>query len=289
VLSTNAYVAYINRGGLEPVAFQVSLASCVKVNNLDTARALLRVARERNVFKDLSVFLLNDIATLFINSGDYNGAVDVYIEALEYYPEYLTAIRNIEAIARLYSIPAAVNFYRRGLDSLVSNLPVAEAPAGFASICDFDARGDTLEEISRAITFNGFCAVRNLCDPRILEAVTRLLSAKETSALSFPLSVNDVPELAEFQIVERKWVDLFAEILGSGVRFDPRSSVIRRVDPSSAATATPFHQDTNAFGKLLINVWVPLTPAGGEYPTLQLVRRRITWIEQAKLCEGAYN
>lgn len=57
--------------------------------------------------------------------------------------------------------------------------------------------------------------------------------------------------------------------------FFPNVSTVRRVDPRDRSTATPFHQDTRAFGYNLINVWVPLVPCGRTAPGIELVARRI--------------
>jgi hypothetical protein len=51
----------------------------------------------------------------------------------------------------------------------------------------------------------------------------------------------------------------------------------------------PFHQDSTAFTKSLFNIWTPVTPAGGDYPSLQLVRKLVTVAEQTRLFEGEYN
>jgi hypothetical protein len=55
----------------------------------------------------------------------------------------------------------------------------------------------------------------------------------------------------------------------------PLQSYLRRVAAKYPETAVPFHQDVQAFGRLLINAWTPLTLSGGNAPGLELVVARV--------------
>jgi hypothetical protein len=55
----------------------------------------------------------------------------------------------------------------------------------------------------------------------------------------------------------------------------PLQTYLRRVAAEYPETAVPFHQDVQAFGRLLINAWTPLTASGGEAPGLELVVARV--------------
>jgi hypothetical protein len=81
---------------------------------------------------------------------------------------------------------------------------------------------------------------------------------------------------------------VMSEILGREARYDTNLSFVRNVRPDSADSFLPYHQDTTAFGRLIANVWAPLTPAGGDYPSLEFVRKRITINEQTKLQGGRH-
>jgi hypothetical protein len=50
---------------------------------------------------------------------------------------------------------------------------------------------------------------------------------------------------------------------------------VRRVAAQYPETTVPFHQDVQAFGRLLINAWTPLTRSGGDAPGLELVVARV--------------
>ena len=55
----------------------------------------------------------------------------------------------------------------------------------------------------------------------------------------------------------------------------PLQTYLRRVAAVWPETAVPFHQDVQAFGRLLINAWTPLTPCGRDAPGLELVVARL--------------
>lgn len=50
--------------------------------------------------------------------------------------------------------------------------------------------------------------------------------------------------------------------------------MLRQVRNDDRASHVPFHQDMGAFGEMGVNVWLPLTPAGDDYPGLELLSGR---------------
>jgi len=82
---------------------------------------------------------------------------------------------------------------------------------------------------------------------------------------------------------------LASAVLGKPAQQNVEFSVIRKVIPAQAGQLLPFHQDVSAFATLLVNMWVPLTKVGGDHPSIQFVRQRISMAEQTELREGEYN
>jgi hypothetical protein len=54
-----------------------------------------------------------------------------------------------------------------------------------------------------------------------------------------------------------------------------RQTYVRRVKPERPETAVPFHQDVQAFGRMLVNLWTPLSACGRDAPGLELVTARL--------------
>ena len=69
----------------------------------------------------------------------------------------------------------------------------------------------------------------------------------------------------------------------------PLQSYLRRVAAKYPETAVPFHQDVQAFGRLLINAWTPLTRSGGTAPGLELVVARVRDLPDTAPADSQYD
>lgn len=69
----------------------------------------------------------------------------------------------------------------------------------------------------------------------------------------------------------------------------PLQTYLRRVAAVYPETAVPFHQDVQAFGRLLINAWTPLTIAGGDAPGLELVVARVRDLPDTDAADDQYD
>jgi hypothetical protein len=83
------------------------------------------------------------------------------------------------------------------------------------------------------------------------------------------------------------------EVLRHFFLFEPEMCVpncfLRRVEPSHRESAVPFHQDLNAFGRLMVNVWTPLVPCGRDAPGLEVVARRTPMLIETVAAESQYD
>lgn len=128
----------------------------------------------------------------------------------------------------------------------------------------------------RALAARGCVLVRGLFDRAALEQLKRVADKRLRTYGVRALKAVKVCEPASVisaqarEFLERMLTPFFHA--QATLRWD--HSYLRRVDPWAAETRVPFHQDLNAFGLMLANVWTPLVDCGVDTPSLEVVARR---------------
>jgi hypothetical protein len=149
---------------------------------------------------------------------------------------------------------------------------------------------DGYDLAGRILAARGCVLVRGLLDPEALKLVKRAadkrlrtygVRALKAAKVCEPASVisRDVREF-----LERMLTPFFHA--PATLRWD--HSYLRRVEPRVAGTRVPFHQDLNAFGLMLANVWTPLVNCGIDAPGLEVVARRIREIAPTLTASNSY-
>ena len=128
----------------------------------------------------------------------------------------------------------------------------------------------------RVLAAHGCALVRGLLDPTVLKPLKRAADQRLRTFGVRALKAVKVCEPASVisgraQEFLRSMLSPFFQAAAT-LRWD--HSYFRRVEPRSAETTVPFHQDLNAFGLMLANVWTPLVDCGVDAPGLEVVARR---------------
>lgn len=190
-----------------------------------------------------------------------------------------------DANALLYTLAssrknqAAFDAYFETLDQKIMSLPFVRT-SGRETPFRLEFSNYSMEAVIEAINQHGFCYMNGAIDEAWCMAMQERV---RTWTAIFPAQVELILSAREADAYRFDAKLLMSALLGREVRYDPAHSFVRNVRPDTASSFLPYHQDTTAFGRLIANVWAPLTPAGGDYPSLEFVRKRITINEQTKI------
>ncbi|MEZ0375231.1 MAG: phytanoyl-CoA dioxygenase family protein, partial [Candidatus Sericytochromatia bacterium] len=172
---------------------------------------------------------------------------------------------------------------------------------------DFNAGFFSLERLRPLLASEGVVLLRRLLPPGLLAPWAQVFATawqkteerhdsgtmSEAEQLNYYRFGHPVPALIEgFDL----WINsLFAQLplrnllrtlYGPEVFIMGSYSLARIQHPELPVRALPFHQDYEYIGavKQAINVWIPLTPAGGDYPGLEVQVGRpdpqVLWLGQ---------
>lgn len=176
----------------------------------------------------------------------------------------------------------AFKAYFDTLDQKILSMPFVKTSAITAGF-RLDFADYSPDAVLEAINQHGLCYLKGAIDQAWCAAMMDQIKA---STANFPVRVELLlPDRASEAYRFDPTVVMNA-LLGREARYDPTFSFVRNVRPDIADSFLPYHQDTTAFGRLIANVWAPLTPAGGDYPSLEFVRKRITINEQTRIQGG---
>lgn len=286
-LACDLYDHYLRNGGDDREAHEFAIG---RFSGLGDKRRVLRTFEKAKRWFDpltMARHPLFCVAVALVEVGDPAGAMAIYAELLRRDPTDQDARSNVRSIARTYGLPAAVAIYRETTQAILEALPAyANAAASKVGVI-VDLTRQSIEDVFESLNQRGVCHIVGGCDPEVVGALLNRVRMPDHP--SYPAAfvedvVASIPRLFRFNA--RK---LVSDSLGRPVEMDLSSSTVRKVDPADADSFTPFHQDVTAFQRLLVNIWVPLTPAGGDYPTVQFVAKRIQRIEQTMLARPGYN
>ncbi len=284
---TNLHLRYINAGGGSLEIYEALSAEFMSAGEVEIVAQISRVAIQNGVFDRLSNSAKFNFATKIMAEGNLLGAFEIYSTIYDDPYDREPAFLNIYTLAKKHQLPEAIRFIRalgNGQFEAYSPRRIEEAKE-----VDFDlAFHDRLEgEVVDALIKNGFCVIRDGCDPDVVASARRHIDGAAFNAFPavFDQTLVDlVDRLFRFDAVQ-----IVRDVLKYPASLDLQCCMVRRVSPVTPTTFTPFHQDVTAFFKAVVNIWTPLTPAGGEYPSIEFIRKRITRAEQTKIFDGEYN
>lgn len=285
--ATNLYVRHLQLGGAAPSAFEACILSFISAGKNDLVIQTYEEACRRGARDQLQNATLFNVAAAYSSFEQYETSARLYREILRDDPDMQLSKANLFALAKHHSIPEAIDYCLSESLSLAQSLPNFESHGRTTAPWVARHGEQTAQEIAEAVNLNGFCHVRDACDPAVLGEM--LAHVTSGWVVDFPSRFDDVIRANLGRMLKIDAAAIASKVLQKPAAIDDSHCYIRQVDPDDDETPVPFHQDTTAFRALLVNVWIPLTPAGGDYPSLQLVRKRINKAEQTVIKTGRYN
>ena len=291
------------------------------------ALALILELARRHVARDPSSLVgIEMVSGSFLGQGDHASAREGYLRLLEFAPTHGPALCALGLIAQNDGEhDLAIDYYKRALDVAPKNATASENLRWLlydkdrlqefmpyeGNLIDWDsALFDGARKIhfsdnaqvrtaAAAVLDTGFVVLRQSVDLNLIGQLRRLIDAIDARPDAKPgerLNMGLDSFLALFQIsptddmfINPLLTELLNEIFGQTPTINYKKSVIRRVRSDDPASHVPFHQDMRAFGVMGINVWAPLTPAGGEHPGLQLLPGRMRDLIEVEPASGEYS
>jgi len=288
-VAANLFMSYVNNGGTDPFAYEAAIVFAMGASRADLCIAIYEKAMAQIDLKSLQDSTLFNIGGCLTGERRFAEAVAIYTLIVARSPHLEEPRANLAIIANVHSDPDAIRFFADQADEIARSLPAFKIDGAPSAPFVLDWEDADLSAVEAALNQNGFCFLRNGCDRNQVLAFRDFVLDYEKLYNLFPVnagSLNTPPIEPLFRFDAKA---LMTAIFQAPGMLDLGRSSIRRVTPAEHDSFVPYHQDSTAFAKLVINIWTPLTPAGGEYPSLELVARRVTHAEQTLICEGTYN
>lgn len=287
--AANLFMTYLQNGGTEPLAYDSTVHFAMTESRSDICIDVYERAQATLDIAVLADYALFNIAVCLADEGRLSEAVALYKRVIARTPDHEPSRANLTSIAKTRFVPEAIAFVNEEANEIAQSLPPFRTGGGASApfILDWESAGPS--EVEAAVNQNGFCYLRNGCDVAKLLAFRDFITEYEAGGGIFPThpALLDTPEIEPLYRFDAK--ALTSAILDTPAGLDRARSVFRRVTPARRESFVPYHQDSTAFAKSLINIWTPLTPAGGEYPSLELVAKRVSRAEQTLIYDGEYN
>lgn len=287
-VAANLLMYLIQKDKGDAFAYEACVAHCLDGELNDHALALFAQGRKRHGIAASSIRNQFNVAALMQSCGDFEQAFALYDAILAADPDFAPAKANVLHLARSANHQPAIDWIEEFSGRIAAEAPtLADGEVATPHLVVW--RGAESAEIADAIRANGFCYVKGGCAPDVAEEIRQLGMQLQDAGTVFPVSLDEevFAKLDRLFLFDPKAV--LSLLSASDYRIDRPLSAMRRVSAEKTASATPFHQDSTAFQRALYNVWAPLTPAGGEYPSIQFVAKLINVAEQTKIAEGEYN
>jgi len=285
--ATNLYALCAREGDAGPRAFEACIYGFISAAQYDLVVSTYEEACQRGLSEQLQNAALFNVAAAYSSFKEYGKSARLYREILRDDPDMQACKANLFNLAKHYSVPEAIEYCVSESLSIAQSLP--ELAKNGRAAAPWVARygAQTPQEIADSVNLNGFCHVREACDPSLLAEMLAHVTSGWVS--DFPSRFDERVRATLSRLLRIDAEGIASMILQKPASIDDRHCYIRKVDPNDDETPVPFHQDTTAFRALLVNVWIPLTPAGGDYPSIQFVRKRINKAEQTVIKRGRYN
>ncbi len=288
-IGANLLMTYINNDGTDIIAYEVCISYCMTKKLYDFAISLDEMLLKKFSHDSLSIGSVFNIGTSYMSKGDFGRAFSLFRSCLERDADFEFAKMNIGHLALTEGYAEAVDWLRQNSNEIAGMALADRAlPSGpVAAVVTWT--GAERELILDSVSKNGFCFIRQGCDPATVSSIQQHMLALHDMGTVFP--INFTEQLKHF--IEPLFLfdapAMMLELTGRPFVVDDKLCVGRRVNPEKEESFVPFHQDSTAFHKSLFNIWTPMTPAGGDFPSVQFVRKLITIAEQTRIFQGEYN
>ncbi len=288
-IGANLLMFYIKTGGDQISAYDHCLNYCKSKNLDDAALSLFNDYINRFDPTNLRPETRFNLAATFIGHRDFATAFDLLDTLLKENPDDPDALSNIQHLARRECYQPAVEYFHSRARKIAQRRYVGVESGNVAAPHTVIWTEGAQAKILASLKANGFCFIRNGCNRDAAERMLTQLVGLHESGSTFPVHFNETVSAEVAGLYAFDPAQIIEGFTWSRFVVDHAICVGRRVTPERHETFVPFHQDSTAFHKPLFNIWTPLTPAGGLYPSVQFVRKLVTDAEQTKLFQGAYN
>jgi len=288
-VAANLLMTYLEVEGTDFETYDICLSYCMGKGLNELAASLYLKFRARFEDDSLSARALYNFGVAYMTSGNFAEGLRLFKKALAVQPAFTDPRMNIRHLALVEAYAPAIDFLRQDSNEIAGfrladrRLSALEAPF------DLQWTGTETEAIIDSLLKNGFCLIRGGCDTGLTAEIFEHLQTLSRAGNHFPINFTPDIKAALPGLFQFDPAGIIDQIVGRPFRIDETICVARRVEPDRAQSFVPFHQDSSAFSKTLFNVWTPVTPAGGAYPSVQFVRKLVTIAEQTKLFQGEYN
>lgn len=285
---------YVNGGGARSYAYDALISFAVGRGASALALDLYERAKQAGVFDALLGATLFNIGTIYMSQGRNDEAAELYALTLQRDPGDPATLGNLTQLAREHDAPSAIRHLEPLIKSAYRSTLNAEAEPAHAIpsaepsyLQDWDST--TPDAVRAAVLRHGFCFLRNACHVAQVRQFHAAVLAHEARSDPFPFAAKTIlePKIEELYRFDAR--ALISGLFQAPAALDLERSVVRRVTPARQESFTPFHQDSTAFAAALINIWTPLTPAGGEHPSFELIAQHMTRAEETLVRRGEYN
>lgn len=287
--STNIIDYYLKNGGTAREAFESEIFRYYQQDDFEKVIKTYQNSQRWSSWKTIRSEILFLVANSFMSTQRLDDSFVVMSFLVDEYPDIIEYRTNVIYLARNHNYSPAYNYIKKLIHKTpksFKNLDIEDDPDGTHFIVDLNT--DKQDKILSSLYQHGFCHIKNGIDVDVAKEVFNHILEKADHCC-FPIGFDSyIMERCESLLRFDARSIVNALLLAPGT-VDERRCVVRKVDPGAAQSFTPFHQDGTAFHKALVNVWTPLTPAGGDYPTLELVKRRLTFAEAPLETSDGYN
>lgn len=287
----NLLMNLIASGAGEPIDYETCIAFCVDENHPALALSTFEQFRTRFGVEAMSKRTRFNVGSLLVVEKRIDEAFDMFKAALELDPDLGPARSNILHLARGEKHPGAIAFIERQSAMIAAATPIgAPIPEGAPPPPDRVVwSGAETDAIAASIRAHGFCYVKQACSLEIVATLRAHMEALHEEGFDFPITLSEEAQQAVGRVFLFDPQAVLRRLSVPNLKIDPTVSAMRRVSLEGSRNVTPFHQDSTAFQRLLYNTWIPLTPAGGDYPSIQFVAKMINVAEQTRLFDGEFN
>lgn len=287
--SSRLFSYYIKNGGARREAYEFEIMRLYQKKDHDGVINLFKKSQKWFSWKDIAPHILFLVSNAFMSTSRIDECFPVISYLVDQNPDDQAFRNNIIYLALHLNYQPARNYFFASIDAISKSFkgkPLENSTDEIPFVIDLNNSQDT--EIISALHQHGFCHIKNGVDSNVAKEILEHIK-KNDARLQFPVGLD--PYVTERCAVLLRFdaLSIVNAVLPTPASLDQRRSVVRKVDPGAAHSFTPFHQDATAFHKAIVNIWTPLTPAGGDYPTIELVKRRLSFAEATMETSDGYN
>lgn len=286
----NSGIMYLTRNGVRADVIEFVLYYFFSRNMYSEISELRDYALRHNKHAELSIETHFNIACALLPLRKVDLAFSEYMTCLAMNPDQdqMELINtNIAVLATQYNHEQAIRYIDQARRRLLSSYRHGETAVQGEEGIHFAAEDHQESRIAQSLLDHGVCVIHDACDPAVIDALKRYLTTELKTA--FPASFDARILHLVSQLYRVDLPAIMEKAFDGPSAINVAACVARKVSPNDRESQTPFHQDVSAFLAPVINVWTPLTGSGGDFPSIQFVRKRINAVEETILAAGQYN